>query len=670
MEPVGTTNPRPSDPNHEMERLRAELAELRQQVARSEVVRQSNYEALVDSIDGIVWEADANTFRFSYVSRQAERLLGYPVHRWTDEPGFWKDHIHPDDVEFAFQYCVAASAAGLPHQFEYRMIAADGRVVWLRDFVSVLLEEGRPVTLRGIMVDVTDRRRTEQALQTSEERLRLALAAAHMGVWQWDIRRDAFQWTPDTLSLFGLESGEPVPDFASAMALVHEDDRSAVSATLRAAIADPESDGAYEVEFRRPLPGGELRWLTAKGRVRFDEARRPVNMVGTVMDVTDRRRLESQLQQSQKMETVGRLAGVVAHDFNNMLTVILGEAQLALYKLTEGDPLREHLTAIAGAGERAGQLTSQLLAFARKQVFQLQVLDPGALLRDLERLLRRVVGEDIDLRTHVGPDLWRVRVDPHQIGQVVINLAVNARDAMPSGGILTIEVANITLNGDYVRAKPDVAPGEYVLLAVSDTGVGMDPAVQEHVFEPFFTTKVKGTGLGLATCYGIVKQHGGHIWVYSEPGQGATFKVYLPRAGSEPPAPIPQPKAAAVGGNETVLLVEDEPQVRALAERGLRASGYQVLAAADGEEALAIAASFPGPIHAVITDVVMPNMSGRELAERLSPARPEARILFVSGYTEVVISQHGGLGPGAAFLQKPFTPSSLVQRLRELLDAK
>jgi CheY-like chemotaxis protein len=330
------------------------------------------------------------------------------------------------------------------------------------------------------------------------------------------------------------------------------------------------------------------------------------------------------------------------------------------------------LANISSAGERAAQLTGQLLAFARKQVFQLQVIEPGVLLTDLEQLLRRLIGEDIELRTRIGAGLWPLRIDPHQIGQVVLNLAVNARDAMPSGGILTLEAENVTLNGDYARERPEVAPGDYVMLAVSDTGVGMEASMQEHVFEPFFTTKTQGTGLGLATSYGIVKQHGGHVWIYSEPGKGSMFKVYLPRAGAgDAAAPQPSPRAKSVaGGSETVLLVEDEPQVRAMAERGLRAFGFVVLAAANGDDALALAAAHPGAIHAVVTDVVMPNMSGRELAEVLAEVRPEARILFVSGYTEAVINRHRDLGGDAAFLQKPFTPSSLAQRLRDLLDAE
>ena len=440
-----------------------------------------------------------------------------------------------------------------------------------------------------------------------------------------------------------------------------------VESALRAAL---ETGERQRIEYALPVPEGTLSF---EAEVIADA---PDRLLAFIRDVSERKRalareraLEAQLQQSQKMETVGRLAGGVAHDFNNLLTIILGEVQLVRETLPETSQLREELANVTSAGERAAELISQLLAFARKQMFQLQVVAPETLLRDLEQLLRRLVGEDIELRTRIQPDLWPLQVDSHQIGQVLLNLAVNARDAMPSGGVLTIEAENVTIDADDCRSRPEVVPGDYVLLAVSDTGVGMEPSVQEHVFEPFFTTKPKGTGLGLATSYGIVKQHGGQVWVYSEPGKGSTFKVYLPRAAGTVAPRQSAPRVKPVIGTETVLVVEDEKQVRSLTVRGLSSYGFNVLTAANGEEALAIAAAHSGPIHAVVTDVVMPNMSGPTLAELLAKQRPEARVLFVSGYTETVANQRG-LGGGVAFLQKPFTPSSLAQRLRELLDAQ
>jgi PAS domain S-box-containing protein len=396
--------------------------------------------------------------------------------------------------------------------------------------------------------------------------------------------------------------------------------------------------------------------------------------VFTVMlrDITDRRSLESQLLQAQKMEAVGQLAGGIAHDFNNLLTAIFGSSDLLLGDLSADDRRRADVEDIKKAAERAAALTRQLLAFSRQQVLAPQVLDLNALIADLEKMLQRLIGEDVEFRTVLAPELGAVRADPGQIEQVIMNLAVNARDAMPRGGKLTIETANVDLDEAYTQAHVPVVPGRYAMLAVSDTGVGMDAQVKAHLFEPFFTTKEKGkgTGLGLATVYGIVKQSDGHIWVYSEPGQGTTFKIYLPRvaAAAEPPAPKPM-APASLRGSETVLVVEDEEAVRKLTRRVLEAHGYAVLAAGDGQEALRLANEHDGPINLLVTDVVMPNMSGRQLAERVVSARRETRVLYLSGYTDDAIIRHGVLDPGIAFLQKPFTPQALARKLREVLDA-
>ncbi|MBW2703755.1 MAG: response regulator [Deltaproteobacteria bacterium] len=381
--------------------------------------------------------------------------------------------------------------------------------------------------------------------------------------------------------------------------------------------------------------------------------------------------LENQLLQSQKMESVGRLAGGVAHDFNNLLTVILSSCTFMAEDLRDGDPLLDDLQQIKSAGDRAVALTSQLLAFSRQQMLQPEAIDLNRTMENLDRLLRRLIGEDIDIATRMDPELWKVMADPGQIEQIVMNLAVNARDAMPTGGKLTIETANIELDEEYARRHAGVTPGPHVMLAASDTGSGMDAETAAQIFDPFFTTKEKGkgTGLGLSTVYGIVKQHGGNIWIYTEPGKGAIFKIYLPRAKTtEEKAIRPQNKVTDSRGTETVLVVEDAAAVLRLAVKVLKRKGYNVLQARDGLEGESVANAHEGPIDLLLTDVVMPNSSGKELAGKLLAKRPNIKVLYMSGYTDNAIVHHGVLDPGTHFVQKPFSVDSLAQKVREVLN--
>ena len=399
------------------------------------------------------------------------------------------------------------------------------------------------------------------------------------------------------------------------------------------------------------------------GRVEFYEA--------FVRDITTQRQLEAQLAQAQKMEAIGRLAGGVAHDFNNLLTVILSYSDLLLEDLPAGSADRDDVTQIRKAAQGASELTRQLLAFSRQQVLQPKVVDLNTAVSGIERLLARVLREDIKLRCALAPDAGTIRVDPGQLEQVLMNLAVNARDAMPQGGLLTIETANVDLDAEYLQAHAMAKPGRYVMLAVTDTGVGMDAATQARIFEPFFTTKEvgKGTGLGLATVQGIVQQSGGFIWVYSEPDHGTVFKIYLPRVDE----PVSQTESATgedTRGTETVLVAEDVTAVRAVTREMLRRYGYTVLEAADGATALEVAANFKEPIHLLLTDVVMPDLNGRDLAARLQAARADLKVLFMSGYTDDAVVRHGILQQGIAYLQKPFTPESLARKVRTVLDAE
>jgi signal transduction histidine kinase len=433
-------------------------------------------------------------------------------------------------------------------------------------------------------------------------------------------------------------------------------------------LAGEKPPGTYSFRVRNKL-GNEL-WVELTA-VSILWRERPATL-NFLRDITEQRRLEVQFLQAQKMEAVGRLAGGIAHDFNNLLTIINTNAQLSLMDLKDWDPLKEKLESIQTAGGRAADLTRQLLAFSRRQVVEMKVIDLNALLQELEKMLTRVMGEDIELGTRLGKDLGRIKADPGQIEQIILNLVVNAKDAMPSGGKLTIETANMEMDQEYVHTHLEMKPGRYVMLSVSDTGVGMTPEVRERVFEPFFTTKEKGkgTGLGLSTVYGVVKQSGGYIWVYSERGQGTTFKIYLPRVDEPLEEEVRKKvvKEELPGGKETILVVEDEEEVRKLAVAILRKQGYRILEASNGGDAFLICEQGKEPVRLLLTDVVMPGLNGPELARRLRYFYPEMKVLFMSGYTDNGVLQQGVLDHGMFFLQKPFSVDGLTGKVRSVLD--
>jgi PAS domain S-box-containing protein len=758
---------------------------------------RQQYESLVHTIDGIVWELDVQTLSFTFVSNQSERILGYTPEQWLNDSNFWTDHLHPDDRISAVEFFRHAASRRTDLEFDYRMIAADGRVVWLRDMLTA--DDTNPALphLRGIMVDITERKLAEDLLKKSEEQYRDLVENAHDLIYEHDLQgnyisankevqeitgytveesshlnqsqivapeylekaremlrrkltgervtayeldiiaKDGHRVTVEVNSSLVLRDGVPagvrgIARDITKRKLAEEElreseeryrllfesnpqpmwvydletfaflavNQSAVShygyskdEFLGMTINDvrPKEDIPVRAEYQSKASGGNQNagvWrhrkkdgtiieveITAHSLV-FDDRRAELILAN---DITERQRLEAalsiseeQLRQSQKLEAIGQLAGGIAHDFNNLLTVIGGYSSILLNKFDQENPFRTSVEEIKKASDRASGLTRQLLAFSRKQILQPKILDLNVVVSDLDKMLRRLIGEDIDLLTLTDPKLAKVKADPGQIEQVLLNLIVNARDAMPDGGKLTIETANATLSEDYAVSHAAVG-GSYVMLAVSDTGCGMEPELQKHVFEPFFTTKAagKGTGLGLATVYGIVRQSEGHIWLYSEPGRGTCFKLYLPCAEEDVVGQASEAGQRLVPkGTETLLLVEDEDQVRGIVQAILEQQGYEVLTAANGEEALKLAEVHGPGIHMLMTDVVMPQMSGRQLAEELTRIRPQLKVLYMSGYTDDAIVRHGLLDASLNFIQKPFDAASAARKVREVLDSE
>ena len=874
---------------------------------------------LINNVDGIVWEADARTFQFTFVSQQAERLLDYPVSQWTGEKTFWQDHLHPDDRERAVEFCLEQTRRGMAHDFEYRMLAADGRVVWLRDIVAVEMESGQPIVLRGVMVDVTERKQEEDELRwktalleaqvdsaidgilvvdsqgnkilqnerlnelwklppriaekkedaeqlqfaanqtrnsdefikkvaylyahpdevsrdelelidgtildrysspirdkagkyygriwtfrditerrKSEARLEEAQRITHAGHWERDLIADRVTWSDETYRIFGLQPQEHILNLAGVQGMIHPDDRPIQARAVAEAI---QGGRPYDVEYRIVRPDGEIRFVHSRGSMILDESGQPLRQFGTVQDITerrqaeialraseerfqqlaaninevfwmvdpvkgnviyispayeriwgrscqslydapeswltaihpedrervrlavatfnskgvfeeeyrvlrpdlqvrwiqgtafpvrnaasqiervvgvarditDRRQMAEQLRQSQKMDAIGQLAGGVAHDFNNILAAMMMQSELLRTAGNISQEVRDGLQQIFNAAERAANLTRQLLLFSRRQVMQVRDLDLNEVVTSLAKMLQRIIGEDVhlDLQLHATPLM--THADAGMIDQVLMNLAINARDAMSKGGRLLIETTEKDVDEDLARLNPDTAPGWYVCVSVSDTGAGIPPEILPKIFEPFFTTKEsgKGTGLGLATVFGIVKQHGGFIQVESEPHCGAIFRIFLPANKVEPKSPTPPAmKARLHEGTETILLVEDDEGVRTLIRVTLERHGYRVLEAANGIEAIKLWDQHSKEVALLLTDLVMPaGVSGHELADRLQKDKPQLNVIFTSGYSAEVAVRQIKSQADENFLQKPFPPDQLLETVRRCLDS-
>ena len=645
--------------------------EERTQIEEELYLREQEFRTLVENSPDPVIRYGRDAKRI-YVNPAFEKLMGNPAALLTGKTPS-ELSVGGDDVSgrLIHQTVDRVLKNGRPAEFELSWAGNDG--AQCNYHVRIVPEFDRDDTVISALCigrDITEVKRTETALRESERKYRMLVETLPAVVF-----RGYVDWTvdfPDNRieSLTGYCKEEFDTRRVKWSDLILEEDFEKAEQVFQKAL---RGDGQYMREYRIKGKSGELVWVQDRGRVISDRDGGVAYVSGVIFNISEQKRLEDQFRHVQKMEAVGRLAGGVAHDFNNLLTVILGYTNILLNRIGDVPTVLRDLNQILKAGELAASLTKQLLAFSRKQLLQPDVLDLNKVLAVMEPMLKRLIGEDVDLECIQNPSIRLVKADPGQIEQVIMNLAINARDAMPKGGKLTIETANVELSADYARLHEGVAPGGYVLLAVSDTGHGMDEKTILQIFEPFFTTKEpgKGTGLGLSTVFGIVKQSGGHIWVYSEPEQGTTFKIYLPRHADGRCKSFRSETASEqspVKGSETILLVEDHEAVRALAGYCLRECGYTVLEACHGEEAIRISAEHQGPVELVITDVVMPGMNGCELAKQLECALPGLKVLYMSGYSDNAVVHHAIIEEGAPFLQKPFTTFALAEKVREVLD--
>jgi len=658
---------------HERHNKKGHLSKLSEKIDhRKEKVisHEFNYQTLIEQIPAVTYVIALEGFvNRLYTSPQFKTMLGFPPDDWRTESDLWVQRLHPDDRQHVLNTVYNSYKNQKPFCLEYRLVAQNNHIVWVRDEAAVVCDEsGNPCVIQGVMVDISNRLQAMESLRKNEKRFRTIFERTAVGIALVDMEGRLMECNPALQEMLGYRKEELLTKNFSEF--IHTDDRS-IDVDLYKKLLS-ETHYHYQVEKRYFRKDAGVVWGRVNVSLVRDAGGKPQYTIHMVENINEWRRLETQLLQSQKMETVGHLAGGIAHDFNNLLTVIKGYTQLSLIEIGENHPLRKDIEEIKNAAERAENLTHQLLAFSRRQIMEMKVLDLNAVIRNLEKMLRRVIGEDIEMSIILAEGLGRVKIDPHQIEQVILNLAVNARDAMLEGGRLTLETSEVELEEGGPGTHILMTPGRYVMLSLSDTGSGMTPEVKERIFEPFFTTKGegKGTGLGLSTVYGIIKQSGGYIWVYSERGQGTTFKIYLPRVDEEVDE-LPHQKSTGPlpKGNETILLVEDDPPVRELAARVLREQGYAVLEAANGEEAMQITqAPVLKKIHLLVTDMIMPQMGGKELGKRFKALYPEVKVLFVSGYSDKAFPHQESIEPGMNLLQKPFSPGTLARRVREVLD--
>jgi two-component system cell cycle sensor histidine kinase/response regulator CckA len=646
------------------EELEHEILE-RKRVESALRVERDRAQRYLDTAEVILLALDKDA-RITLVNRKACDLLG-----WTEQELIGRNWIEMclppqtrDGATQKFHQLVAGDTSIIENPILTKT-GGERTIEWRNNVLHD--PAGRTIGTFSSGTDISERNRAIEALRTAEERMRFALQSADVGIWDMDYATGVVRWSEILETQYGFRPGSFPGSFEAFVECVHPDDRESLTVTLEKAM---ESGSDFSLQNRAVWPDGTVRWLDGAGRVLLGEHGEPVRAVGISLDVTDRRTLEEQYRQAQKMEAVGRLAGGIAHDFNNLLTAILGYCELLLADFGSEDQVRRDIAEIHKAGTRAAGLTRQLLAFSRKQIIEPTLLDLNMVADDMRGMLGRLIGEDVKIVLILRPELALVKADRGQVEQIVMNLVVNARDAMPKGGTLTIETASVELDEHYAKTHLNVKPGSYAVIAVTDTGTGMSAQVKARLFEPFFTTKEpgKGTGLGLATVHGIATRSGGSVGVYSEEGKGTSFRVYFPKADAaesvvDARTPVVPPRTGA----QTVLVVDDADGLRELAKRLLERQGHAVLVAADAEEALCLVESTP-TIDILLTDVVMPGASGPELTKRLVEQRPALKVIYMSGYTEDAIVQHGVLKPGITFLNKPFTSATLADKIREVLE--
>jgi two-component system, cell cycle sensor histidine kinase and response regulator CckA len=653
----------------ELEQLRKKNEELEQKCKKLEEELQRSEERfrlITHTIDEIFYIFDAISGSALYLSPAFERVWGYPTDKILNREEPFIYPIHPDDLEKVMNWAPLLRSTKKPVSYEYRVVRADGsiRYIWDQGY-PILGKDGEVQLFVGTGRDVTEWRLAEKALRESQEYLSNLINCIGDPIIVKD-RNHKLVLVNDAFCSFNKMRREDLLGTTGLEGLDREDSQS-LWKDEEAVFITGEEHLTEDVVINRY--GHQHTLMTKKSLLRDKDGN--LQLVLAIRDISEYKRLEAQFLQSQKMEAIGALAGGVAHDFNNLLNVINGYSELILDDLSLETPMRQDIEQIREAGQRAASLTSQLLAFGRKQILQPEIIDLNLIITQMSSILRRLIGEDIEfiITTHHG--LGMIHADPAKIEQVILNLVVNARDAMPGGGKLTVETLNIDFDESYIKDHPVANPGPYIMLAISDNGVGMDAETQTRIFEPFFTTKAKGkgSGLGLATVYGIVKQSNGFIWVYSEPEKGSTFKVYFPRIEKDrPETSIPQVQDSEYTGSETILVVEDEMAVRTLAIRILKERGYHVLEAPGGSEALRISKEYEGVIHMIVTDVIMPGMSGKAATAQIKIERPDIKVLYISGYTDNAIVHHGILDSNLAFLQKPFSVEGLARKVREVLD--